>query len=113
MAEESSTAPISKKKYFLVMAGLIAILYTVAPTLLGGVLSLVYPTNDVEIETPLSGRVTNVWVNRQYYLYYLNGDRWVMHDFNGFVAADSARGMNDRLRPVVAGALPSQGRLPH
>jgi hypothetical protein len=99
MAEESTSAPISKKKYFLVLASIMAVFYTVAPTLLGGVLSIVYPTKDVGLEMPLTGRVTNVWMNRQYYLYYLNGDRWVMHDFNAYVAADSAdrRGMNDTL----------------
>jgi hypothetical protein len=41
MAEESSTTTVSKKKYFLVLASIMAVFYTVAPTQLGGVLSLV------------------------------------------------------------------------
>ena len=100
MAESPPAPRLSKKKYFLILAGIMAVFYTVAPYLLGGVLSVVYPTTDVELETALhDANITDVWMNRQYYLYYLDGDTWRMHDFNGFVPADSAArtGMNSDL----------------
>lgn len=84
-------SPLSKKKYFLVLFAFLAVFYTVAPYVLGGILSVIYPTTDVEISTALvDAKITDVWMNRQYYLYYLNGDNWRMHDFNGFVAANPA-----------------------
>jgi hypothetical protein len=100
MTEPTVDPPLSKKKYFLILACMMAVFYTVAPYLLGGVLSVVYPTTDVELETALhDAEVTDIWRNRQLYLYYLDGATWRMHDFNGFVTADSAArtGMDDEL----------------
>lgn len=99
MTDENPAPPISKKKYLLIVAAILAVFYTVAPTLLGGVLAVLYPSEDVAYDTALRARITDTWMNRQYYLYYLNGDKYKMHDFNSFVAADSAarRGMNDTL----------------
>jgi hypothetical protein len=91
MTEPPVAPTLSKKKYFLVLAGIMVVFYTVAPYLLGGVLSVVYPTTDVNLELVLhDAEVTDVWHNRQLYLYYLDGATWQMHDFNSFVPADSA-----------------------
>ena len=100
MTESPPTPRLSKKKYFLILFSFLAVFYTVAPYVLGGILSVIYPTTDVELDTTLhDAKVTDVWMNRQYYLYYLDGDTWRMHDFNGFVPADSAArtGMNSDL----------------
>ena len=100
MAKTPPAPTVSKKKYFLVLFAIMVVFYTVAPHLLGGVLSVVYPTTDVELDTPLAdARVTDIWRNRQLRLFYLNGDTWRMHDFNGFTPADPAArtGMNDTL----------------
>ena len=98
--EPAAAPPISKTKYFLLLAGIMAVFFAVAPHLLGAVLSVVYPTTGVALETELrDAKVTNVWHNRQLYLYYLDDATWRMHDFNAFVLADPAArmGMNDTL----------------
>ena len=91
MTEPTPAPTISKKKYFLVLASIMVVFFTVAPYLLGAVLSVVYPTSDVDLELALhDAEVTKVWRNRQLFLHYLDGAVWHMHDFNGFVPADPA-----------------------
>jgi hypothetical protein len=100
MTEAPPDPPISKKKYFLVVFAIMAVFFTVAPYLLGAVLSVIYPTTDVDLDLTLrNAEVTDVWRNRQLHLHYLDGNSWRMHDFNAFVPADSAArtGMNDTL----------------
>ena len=98
MPEALPDQPISKKKYFLVLFVIMAVFLTVAPYLLGAVFSVVYPTTDVALDTPLAdAQVTDVWRNRQQCLYYLDGSAWWMNDFSSFVPADPAgrTGMDD------------------
>ena len=91
---------VSKKKYFLVVAGMMAVFYTVAPYLLGGVLSLVFPIYDADLDMALAdAKVTDSERNRQQYNYQLDGNVYKHYYFDAFVAADSTdrRGMNDTL----------------
>jgi hypothetical protein len=100
MTEPTIAPPLSKKKTILLLAGFMAVFYTVAPYLLGGVLSLVYPTDDVELDMALAdAKVTDFEMNRQQYNYQLDGNVYKHYYFNAFVAADSAArsGMNDTL----------------
>lgn len=83
--------PLSKKKYFLVLAGMMAVFYIVAPYLLGGVVSLVFPIDDVELGVALTdARVTGFEMNRQQYNYQLDGNIYKHYYFNAFVAANPA-----------------------
>jgi hypothetical protein len=100
MAETPPAPTLSKKKAFLVLFAFMAVFYTVAPYLLGGVLSLVFPSDDVELDMSLAdARVTDFERNRQQYNYQLDGNVYKHYYFNAFVAADSAArsGMNDTL----------------
>jgi hypothetical protein len=59
--------------------------YLVAPHLLRGTLALTTkPRIVVLYPTAVKGRITGSYVNRQYHLYYLDGDTKQYYDFNAF-----------------------------
>jgi hypothetical protein len=74
-----------KAKMALVVAGILMLFYLVAPSLLRGTLALTAkPLIVVRYSTAMKGRITGSYVNRQYYLCYLNGDTKQYYDFNAF-----------------------------
>jgi hypothetical protein len=74
-----------KVKVALVLLGVMMLFYLVAPYLLRGTLALTSkPRIVVLYSTAVQGRITGSYVNRQYHLYYLDGDAKQYYDFNAF-----------------------------
>jgi hypothetical protein len=76
---------MSSVKSVLKLIGIIAVFYLAAPYLLRAIFWLFYkPQVEVVYETQVTGYITGYYVNRQYYLYYLDGNEKTYYDFNAF-----------------------------
>ena len=72
-------------KDILKLAVIIVGFYLAAPYLLRAVFAVFHkPVVDVGYLTPVAGRITGFYMNRQYYLYYFDNDEGKQYDFNGF-----------------------------
>lgn len=76
---------LEKFKTGLLLLGIVIVFLLIAPYLLRFTLALTTkPRIVVEYPTALQGRITGSYVNRQYHLYYLDGNTERYYDFNGF-----------------------------
>ena len=76
---------VEKLKTALVLLGVMIAFYLIAPYLLRGTLALTTkPRIVVVYPTAVHGRITGSYVNRQYHLYYLDGNTERYYDFNAF-----------------------------
>jgi hypothetical protein len=72
-------------KTVLVLLGIMMLFYLVAPYPLRGTRALTTKSRLVVLyPAAVQGRITGSYVNRQYHLYYLNGDTKQYYDFNAF-----------------------------
>lgn len=74
-----------RTKAILQVLGIVVVFFLVAPYLLRGILTVTSKSRVVvRYQQAVRGRITGSEVNRQYYLYYLNGDTKQRYDFNSF-----------------------------
>ena len=72
-------------KDILKLAVIAVAFYFAAPYLLRAVFAIFHkPVVDVGYSTPVAGHITGFYMNRQYYLYYLDGNEKTQYDFNAF-----------------------------
>ena len=72
-------------KDFLKLAAILVLFFLAAPYLLRAALGVFHkPQTEVGFTTAVAGQVTGYEMNRQYYLYYLDGNEKAQYDFNAF-----------------------------
>ncbi|MGI4737499.1 MAG: hypothetical protein ACRYG7_20220 [Janthinobacterium lividum] len=72
-------------KDILKLAAIAGLFFLAAPYLLRAVFAVFYtPRIAVGYDTPVDGRISGFYANRQYYVYYLNGNKKTYYDFNAF-----------------------------
>jgi hypothetical protein len=82
---------MSSAKSIIKIIGIIILFYFAAPYLLRAIFRFFHkPQVEVLYETPVAGYITGYYVNRQYYLYYLDGNEKTYYDFNAFAPSLSS-----------------------